>query len=306
MLVDQSLHKKKAKFKKKHIFIILMLAYPLLHFIIMWVFVNFDSVMMTFKVWTPNGFKWRGLQNYELLFDSFAHDKSTQVIIKNSLSYAGINLLIILPLSVLASYFIFKKVKLSKFFRIVFFLPSIMPLIVLAFAFQISLDPLYGSVTSILKAIGITNPPLWFGGEPIAQRTIWVFCVWSGLGYNSILLTSAITRIPREIIEYGKLEGISYTRELFSIVIPLIWPTFTTIAVLALMAPFSVFLQPMFLTKGMHNTKTIVFKIFEVTQGGGSGMEYWATFGLVISLIGAPIVVGARKLMERCFRDVEI
>ena len=94
-------------------------------------------------------------------------------------------------------------------------------------------------------------------------------------------------------------------RELFSLVIPLVWPTFTTITVMALMAPFSVYLQPMFLTKGMHNTKTISFKIFEVTQGGGSGMEYWATFGLFLSLIGAPIILLIRKLMERCFKDVD-
>ena len=97
-----------------------------------------------------------------------------------------------------------------------------------------------------------------------------------------------------------------YTRELFRIVLPLVWPTFTTVMVMALMAPFSVYLQPMFLTKGMHNTKTISFKIFESTQGGGAGMEYWATFGLFLSLIGAPIILAIRKIMERCYRDVDI
>lgn len=296
--------KKKKFFTKRNVFIVCMLAYPVCQFLIMWIFVNIDSVLMTFKIWTPAGFEWQGLNNYRMLFDSLAYDKVTQTVILNSLSYAAVNL-VILALSVFASFFIYKKVPLSKAFRVIFYLPSILPLVILAFAFTMALDPLYGVVTALLKWAGVENPPVWFGGEPIAQYSIWVFCIWAGLGYNIILLSSAISRIPKDVVDYGKLEGVGYMRELFSLVIPLVWPTFTTITVMALMAPFSVYLQPMFLTKGMHNTKTISFKIFEVTQGGGSGMEYWAAFGLFLSLIGAPIILLIRKLMERCFKDVD-
>ena len=296
--------KRKKFFTKKNIFIICMLAYPVCQFLIMWIFVNIDSVLMTFKKWTPAGFVWEGFTNYRLLFEALANDTVTQRVILNSLSYAVVNL-VIMALSVFASYFIYKKVPLSKTFRVIFYLPAILPMVILAFAFTMALDPLYGVVTPLLKWLGIKEPPVFFGGEPIAQYSIWAFCIWSGLGYNIILLSSAISRIPKDIIDYGKLEGVGYMRELFGIVLPLIWPTFTTIMVMALMAPFSVYLQPMFLTKGMHNTKTISFKIFEVTQGGGAGMEYWATFGLFLSLIGAPIILVIRKLMERCFRGVD-
>ena len=304
-VLPKTLKRKKKRFTKRNLFIIGMLAYPVLQFLIMWVFINFDSIMMTFKIWTPSGYEWAGLANYKLLFDSLRYDKVTQIVIWNSLSYAVVNMLI-LALSFVASYFIYKKVLAAGAFRIIFYLPSILPLVILAFAFSMSLDPLYGVVTSILKSMGVTNPPIFFGGEPIAQRTIWVFCIWAGLGYDIILFSSAMARIPKDIIEYGRLEGVGYTRELFQIVLPLVWPTFTTVMVMALMAPFSVYLQPMFLTKGMHNTKTISFKIFESTQGGGAGMEYWATFGLFLSLIGAPIILAIRKIMERCYRDVDI
>ena len=253
-VLPKTLKRKKKRFTKRNLFIIGMLAYPVLQFLIMWVFMNFDSIMMTFKIWTPSGYEWAGLANYKLLFDSLRYDKVTQIVIWNSLSYAVVNMLI------------------------------------LALSF----------------VMGVTNPPIFFGGEPIAQRTIWVFCIWAGLGYDIILFSSAMARIPKDIIEYGRLEGVGYTRELFQIVLPLVWPTFTTVMVMALMAPFSVYLQPMFLTKGMHNTKTISFKIFESTQGGGAGMEYWATFGLFLSLIGAPIILAIRKIMERCYRDVDI
>jgi multiple sugar transport system permease protein/N-acetylglucosamine transport system permease protein len=310
--LDITIKKKKNKvFSKKNIFIICMLAYPVLQFATIWLFVNINSVLLTFKKWViiPNetypvkGWNWVGLQNYKILITNIINNEGTQSLLKNSASYMFVNLLIILPLSVLASYFLFKKVIFAKYYRVIFFLPSIMPLILLALAYQMSLDPLYGTVNSILKSIGVANPPVWFGGEPMSQRSIWIFCIWAGLSYNVILLGSAISRIPKDIVDYGKLEGISYTKELFKVVVPLIWPTFTTLVVMAMMAPFVVFLQPLFLTGGGSNTMTIALEIFFATQGNTS-LETSATLGLFISAIGAPIIIIVRKFLEKCYADV--
>ncbi len=319
--------KKQARFKKKHIFIICMLAYPVLHFLTMWIFINFDSVLLTFKRFDllSGEYKWVGVENYKILFDGLKNNPVESKRIWNSISYLFINILIITPLCLMIAYFIYKKIPGGRTFRIIYYLPSVMPMVALVLAFLMSIDGKYGIVNEIIKGLGGSapnwlsgnktgviysivkafgvQPPDWLGYS-WAQLTIWIFCVWSGIGYGVILFTSAMGRIPKEIIEYGKLEGLGYTKEFFKVIMPLIWPTFTTLFVFGLMAPFSVYMQPLFLTNGAEGTSTISLEIFFITRAN-SDLQTAATLGLAFSIVGAPIVLIVRRFMETRYADVD-
>lgn len=305
--------KKSAYMKKSirtNIFIACMLAYPVLHFAIMWIFVNIDSVLLCFQrfILIPTekfpeaGWNWVGFQNFELLFQSFSTDPTVKLMFLNSLGYVVVNLFIILPISIVAAYFIYKKVSGSRFYKIIFFVPSILPLIVLTLAFTMSLDPIYGSFNALLEAFGIT-PPLWFGKEPMSQFSVYLFCIWAGLGYNIILLSSAMGKIPVEVMEYSKLEGVGLGRELFQIVVPLCWSTITTLVTFGLMACVTVYMQPLFLTGGAFNTTSIALKIFFITRGN-SGLQEASTLGIFCTIILTPIILLVRKFMESRFEEM--
>ena len=107
---------------KKYAFILSFLAIPLISTAIFYFYVNIDSILMAFDV--PNG---EGLfYNFSYIIKEFAYNASElSESLVNTLYFFGANLLIMFPLSFIFSYFIFKKIKLYKFFRIAFYLPVI-------------------------------------------------------------------------------------------------------------------------------------------------------------------------------------
>jgi ABC-type sugar transport system permease subunit len=194
---------------------------------------------------------------------------------------------------------------LAGMFRVIFFLPSIVPIVVLAMVYRFSFDARFGLVDNLMLLFG-AKAPSWFGSYPSTQYMIYAYCIWAGLGYNVILLSGAISRLPQDLFEYDKLEGVGPVRELFQIVIPLVWPTITTTFILGFTSVYSVLMHPLMITPGDSNTQTIALAIYNgVLRSNAASMPYLTTFGLTLSLLGLPVILLARFGMERLFKDVE-
>lgn len=295
--------RKKKRIKGSTIFVLVMLAYPVLQFLIMWFGVNINSILLTFQYPVRNKLQFVGwdqlFYNYQTLFESFKLE-STRNMFLTSFLYIIVSCFITLPIALFFSYFIFKKIYGAGFFKVIFYLPSIIPLIVLTLVFKLSFDSNGGVMSSFLGLFGISTADMFVGEN--AKWAVYFFCIWAGIGYDVILLTAGMSRIPREILESVKMDGVPPLKEFFHIVIPLTWPTITTLFILGMMSMFSVYLQPFFLTSGTNDTMTIGLQIYQQSQGAGVNTP--ATLGLFCSLIGAPIIVGTRSLLNRCFKDV--
>ncbi|MFQ9736714.1 MAG: ABC transporter permease subunit [Christensenellaceae bacterium] len=87
-----------------------------------------------------------------------------------------------------------------------------------------------GPVASLMqKILGLERVPELLGQDEYALGTIVVYCIWTGFGTNLILLNGAMARIPAEVLEAARLDGAGRVRELFQIILPLTWPTLTTL-----------------------------------------------------------------------------
>lgn len=245
-----------------------------------------------------------GFLQYKSVINNFLHNEATQRMLLNSILYLPVTLLE-LTLSIVFSYFLYKKMPLAGMFRVIYFLPSIIPIVVLTFVFSFVFDSSNGLINPLLHMLGVSDVPNWFGVYPLNQTMIFVYCLWAGLGYNIVLLSGAISRIPEGVIEYGRIEGISYWRELFQVVIPLIWPTISTIVVMACTSVFTVMMQPLMLTPGNSSTNTIALTIYSGVLAGEAKYPYLSAFGLLISAIGIPIIMTIRKLVEKPFSDID-
>lgn len=302
----RKLPKERRRIRGSTIFVILMLAYPVAHFLLMWIGVNINSIFLTFKNYNSSGnldwLTWDHLfDNYKILFLSFK-DPNTQQMFLVSLGYFVVSCLITLPIALFFSYFMFKKIKGNGFFKIIFYLPSILPLVILTLVFSLSLDPSIGIVSYISDLLNVKAPAFFIGEN--AKYTVYFFCIWAGIGYDVILLSAGMSRIPREILESSKIDGTGTMCEFFRIIVPLTWPTITTLFVLGMMSVFNVYLQPFFLTAGQYGTTTIGLQIYWISQGN-TNLQTGATLGLFCSLIGAPVILGVRALMNRCYADVD-
>ncbi len=288
--------------KGRTVFVVVMLAYPVAQFLITWLGVNINSLLLAFEVPVRGVMTWVPADdifyNFTTLFESFKSPQ-TQSMFLASLAYFVVSCLVTLPLSLFFSYFVFKKVVMSDFFKVIFYLPSILPLVILTLVYALSFDP-KGFMTALLGFFGIPNNGLLIGTT--AKWMVWIFCIWAGIGYNVILLTAGMSRIPREVLESVKMDGCGPFREFAQVIVPLTWPTVTTLFLFGMMSVFNVFLQPFFLTAGQYDTMTIGLRIYQASRG--PGLNDPATLGLFCSVIGTPFILLARWGLNRAFGDI--
>mgnify|MGYP003308667737 CR=1 FL=1 len=124
-----------------------------------------------------------------------------------------------------------------------------------------------------------------------------MYCLWVGTGYNILVLGGAMANVPGEVIENGKLEGVSRTRELFQIIIPMIWPTLLVSFVGSITVVFSLFIQVKLITEGAQGTQTIAYLIN--SRLGETTKNYAAVLGLIFTLISIPVVLLVKKLLDK-------
>ena len=301
---------KSRKSLNEKVFILVMLAIPVLHFLVFFVYINIDTVVLTFQEKTLQGdyvFLSQPFRNYTEFFSTAFKSYSVfPKAVRNSIIFFLLNDVVIVPVSVVLTYFLYKKMPLANVFRIIFYLPSIISVVVLTMLYRFMFDSSIGLIDSALNALGLGHlipQHGWMGTKESALGLVIVYCIWSGLGGNVVLLTGAMKRVPVEIIESGKLDGVGMFRELWSIIIPLIGTTLATLFMLGTTVIFTFFLQPKLLTNGGPNgeTYTIAMYIVDNVKGDIGDLTKGATVGVICAIVGTPLVILTRKLLDKVF-----
>ena len=285
-----------------------MLAFPVAHFLVFFVYMNISTILLCFKRLNyATGLEWFvGFSNFVEFFGKLRTDPVLPKAIVNSLWFIPITDFILLPLSVLFAYVLYKKVPLHRMFRTLFFLPSIISIVILTMVFSFMFDSTFGVFNDFLNLVGLGSlKHVWFGDPATAMPMIFVYCIWAGVGMNIVLLAGAISRIPMEIIEYGRLEGISMTRELCQVILPMIWPTISTVFILGTTSAFTIFLQPQLLTGGGPNGASYTIALYIVQQTQNGSIYYAATVGVFVSVVGIALIMGIKTILDRIGQVVE-
>lgn len=298
--------KRNRKMRGQTVFLIAILAIPTIHWLIFWLYVNMSSFILAFQ--SQEG-AW-SLINFEMFWNSLNSPYGNTVgrSVVNTLKYWAVNIGINFPLSIVIAYFIFKKIRFYKFFRIMFFLPSIVTSIILVSVYNMTIAP-NGLWDSFLKLFGGSVPEWgYMNDEATATNAILVYCVWTGFGSNVILVGSAMARVPDSVLEAAKLDGCKPMREIVQIILPLIWPTLSTLILLSLTS-FFLASGPilLFAPDGHAGTTTLSYWIFKQVYGAGEFGQIGGTqnyglvsaTGLVFTVIWVPVILFVRWIMEK-------
>ncbi len=304
---EPSMKTRRRRNTRRNVFIALMLIYPLLHFVVFTVYINFDTIALCFQRFNIMAGKneFVGLYWFKKFFSEMAESYSLQRSFINSLLFIPVTDLILLPLSVLAAYFLYKKVPFSRMFRVTFFLPSIISITIMTMCFSFMFDSTFGVVNDLLSRLGFSNLPVWLGDPNTAMPMVFLYCVWVGIGFNVVLLGGAMGRIPEELIEYGNLEGIGLTTELFRVVIPMVWPTIGTLLVTGTTSAFTIFMQPKLLTGGGPNFSSSTIGLYVVSATETNQYNWAATVGVIFSIVGIVLVMAIKHFADKFGNDVE-
>ena len=217
--------------KGKSAFVFFCLAPAAILFIIFMIIPTIDVFRMSLYKW--GGYtaekKFVGLNNFKILFQS---EKFYQAF-QNTLLLIVLVTIVTFSLSlVFAAILTREKIRGQNFFRIIFYIPNILSVVVISAIFSAIYDPNQGLLNSFLNLFrgikGEQEPILWLGSQKLVIYSIVIAMVWQAIGYYMVMYMASMANIPTSLYECADLEGASKIRQFFSITLPLIWTNIRT------------------------------------------------------------------------------
>ena len=288
---------------RSSIFVFFMLLIPVVHFIIFWGGVNFNSLRLAFTGIDLNtGETMFSLDHFKSLVNLFKTGELRSALV-NTLLTSAFHLALV-PWALFLSYFLYRKIPLEGLWKTLLFLPSILPAIAMTSIFKYLIDA-EGPVSQLWTAM--TGEPMQnlLAFDNTAKWTVLMYIFWTNFGGQFILISGAMAKIPKSLLEASRLDGAGICTEFFKIVLPLCWPTISMILILNISSMFTATGPLLLLTKGLADTKTIAYWIFEKVQAGSTTLGLPAALGITCTVILFPIVMVAKWLLNKVYADVE-
>lgn len=305
-IIDEMKSRRKLNAIKKNLFVYSFLIIPLLNIAVFYFYVNINSILMAFQ--TPTGMG--RLYYFSEMFKLFSYGGKMAICLKNTLLFFGLSTLILFPQGIIVSYFLFKKIRLYKFFRIMLFFPGLISSTVFVTLYKEMLMP-GGPMTLIIDKLFNTNLMTQKSVLEQSSTAVWfimLYVWWTGFGGNFLIIEGTMARIPDEVLEYARLDGVSPFKELVAIILPMIFPTISTLMLLQFTGVFTSSgpILVFYNNGDTYSTDTISFYIYTLTAGSSAGNYGQATaIGLFFTLLGLPIVFGVRWLTNKLDSKVE-
>ena len=290
----------KAK-RRERCFVYCLVIIPIIHFVVFYIGVNLNSILMSFTYQGELSGHFFERAFHEIFRNHSADNKLVEGII-NSLTIFGMSIVVIFPLSVMFSFLLYKKIWGYKYFRIVFFLPSIISAVVLVALYTNVLEHAVGYTW--MKLFHLSSRPDFFDTDH-AFKSVLGYLLWLGIAANMIIYSGAFSRIPTEVLESGKIDGAGFFRELWYLILPLIWPTLSVVLLLAVVGIFNSDGPTLLMTQGQNGTYTLPYWIFSQTQGASPDYNYGAAVGFIFTVISIPIMFVSRWALNKMDKDVE-
>lgn len=299
--------------KRKYTFVFFMIILSIIDFAVFYVYVNLDSILMAFQEFT--GYDSETFQaTYQWSFANFARfweditykgyaSTSFRNALKNTLFLFVLGNTWSIPMQFLVSYFLYKKICGYKFFRWILYIPSIVSTVVIVTIFT-NIVSANGLISSLSMKLGGEAVTYLLTTEEWAKWTVLLYNNWVGFAGSYIIITSAMMRVPGEIVDSAKLDGANAAREFFSITIPMIWPTIQIIILQKITGILTADGPILLLTGGDYDTYTIGFWFYQQVIVSHS-FEYPSAIGLIMTCCVAPIAIIVKKLLDRVYADVE-
>lgn len=122
-----------------------------------------------------------------------------------------------------------EKIRGQNFFRIVFYIPNILSVVVISAIFSAIYDPNQGLLNSILNLFRQGKTPiLWLGSQRLVIYSVAIAMVWQAVGYYMVMYMASMANVPDSLYESASLEGAGRISQFFSITLPLVWTNIRT------------------------------------------------------------------------------
>lgn len=212
--------------------------------------------------------------NYKIVFN----DEYFYKALKNNF-ILFLELPISIILSIIIAELLSKKVKFTKVFKVILFIPYVCSVAATTFMWNWLLDGNYGLVN---KIFGLDIA--WFADQQYFVWAIMIMGLWSVSGYRILLFTAAITNVNTSLKEAAKIDGANPIQVFFHVTIPSITPTIFYVLVMGLIGIFQEFTRISVINPGGERCMTIVFYIFNKAFRGSPQMGVACAASMILAL----------------------
>ena len=240
-----------------------------------------------------------GLSNFKTLME----DKNFLEAMQNTILVIVLVMICTIVLAILFAALLSRgKFKGKNLFRVIFYIPNILSIVVIGGIFGAIYDPSNGLLNTFLEAIhldGLTHK--WMGEPDIVIYSVIFALVWQAIGYYMVMYMSGMSAIPEDLYEAASLDGSSEIHTFFSVTLPLIWTNIRTTLTFYIISTINLsFLFVQIMTDGGPNGKTEVFLNYMYKQAYGNGAYgYGMAIGVVVFLFSFILAAIVNKITDR-------
>lgn len=238
-----------------------------------------------------------GLKNFKMLITDASFIRSVQNMI---LLIVVVTVITFAFAIIFAAILTREKLKGQNFFRVIFYIPNILSVVVIAGIFSAIYKPENGMLNSIIGLFRDMSDPILWKGEKLVIISIIIAMVWQAIGYYMVMYMASMASVPESLYESSSLDGAGKLTQFFQITLPCIWTNIRTTLTFFIISTINMaFLFVKAMTSGGPNGASEVALSYMYSQKDAGLYGYSMAIGVMIFLFSFAFSALVNKVTER-------
>jgi len=262
-------------------------------FLVFFVTPTLYGLSLSFTNWngiSPH-YNWIGVSNYT---NMFTNDSVFWEAVQNTFKFVATTVILQSLFSLIFALLLLRNTRTNVFFRTLFFFPTILSTVSVAFIWMFIYDPNIGILNTALGDVGLTAwQHDWLGNKVIAIFCLAMVQVWAHTGQLLIIYLAGLQQIPQEYYEVAKIEGANRWQTFWRVTWPLLVPVTTMVVAYTTIQSFQAFVLVFALTNGGPGNATEILGTYIYHQAFmNNHFGYAAAISVVFMIIIAVLTMG--------------
>lgn len=280
-------------------FLILCVAPASFFFFLFMIVPTFQVFRMSFfekGAYTPQE-TFVGFRNFQMLLQDTKFIRSMQNMI---LLVVVVTIITFAFALVFAGILTRETIRGQNFFRIIFYIPNILSVVVISGIFSAIYKPENGMLNSIIGLFHKMQDPILWKGESLVMISIIIAMIWQAIGYYMVMYMASMSSVPVSVYESAGLDGAGRITQFFQITLPLIWTNIRTTLTFFIISTINMaFLFVKAMTSGGPNGASDVTLNYMYSQKDAGLYGYSMAIGVVIFLFSFALSALVNRVTER-------
>ncbi|MGE5672493.1 MAG: carbohydrate ABC transporter permease [Mycobacterium leprae] len=211
-----------------------------------------QGLLLSFRKWTAEESTFVGLDNFRFVLS----DPVFAIAWKNTVMFVVLGLLFGYLVPLVMAITMNEMRRLKGFLRVAYYLPSVLPGVVVIMLWKWIYDPAVGVLNMLLKLLHM-QPSMWYQNSTTVIPSLVLMSIWTFAGSTALIYLAALQNIPGYLYESAELDGAGPLQKLWHITLPQVRGVMLVILVLQIIGTTQTFVEPLVMTAGGPNNASM-------------------------------------------------